>query len=569
MCGLCSMAGVQQDFHTSASVSGEFTGTYSAGTSVVTALATQNVQQTNNFPLPTAQYLNDLVWGGGWATGGTQAVTYSFGPQSLYNTNTKGQIFSYGWTNEEIQAAHRAFKAIEAVANIDFQHTSNFLSSDMLLFSVNQNVLGFNVLGESDIPGGTPDDGFFAQVQSFYNWQDSSWNHLKFGGFGYLTMVHEILHGVGLAHPHDTGGFSGIFPGVNNSGDIGANRLNQSIFTIMSYVEGDYTQNPNVTEAYGYAAAPMAFDIAALQYLYGKNMSTATGATTYSLPKANKVGTGWKAIWDAGGKDTISAGGTNSNAEIDLRAATLKAGDPNAGGYVSQVKGIFGGFTIAKGAVIENANGGGGNDSLTGNSAKNVLKGNGGKDNLKGLGNSDQLFGGSGNDKLFGGAGRDKLDGGSGLDTLKGEGGNDNLAGGTFKDKLFGGNGLDTLKGEGGNDILRGGNSNDRLLGGSGNDTLYGDRGNDRMFGGQWSDTLWGGDGRDTLMGDAGDDRLIGGKGNDRLVGGKGTDYAGYAGPESRYIVKAAGGGNTKVIDKQGVFGTDVLVGVEFLLFNV
>ena len=34
------------------------------------------------------------------------------------------------------------------------------------------------------------------------------------GGFGYETFVHELGHGLGLLHPHDTEDGSGLFPGV-------------------------------------------------------------------------------------------------------------------------------------------------------------------------------------------------------------------------------------------------------------------------------------------------------------------------------------------------------------------
>ena len=65
---------------------------------------------------------------------------------------------------------------------------------------------------------------------------------------------------------------------------------------------------------------------------------------------------------------------------------------------MSWVKGIAGGFTIAKGAVIENAEGGNGADTLIGNQSGNVLKGHGGADRLQGGSGADMLWGGAGND---------------------------------------------------------------------------------------------------------------------------------------------------------------------------
>ena len=41
---------------------------------------------------------------------------------------------------------------------------------------------------------------------------------------------------------------------------------------------------------------------------------------------------GWFWLWDAGGRDTITAAQASASVVIDLRAATLLQGDPHAGG---------------------------------------------------------------------------------------------------------------------------------------------------------------------------------------------------------------------------------------------
>lgn len=68
-----------------------------------------------------------------------------------------------------------------------------------------------------------------------------------------------------------------------------------------------------------------------------------------------------------------------------------------------------GGFTIARGAVIENAQGAAGNDQITGNAAGNTLEGNAGDDVVKGLEGNDVLRGGEGRDRLEGGGGADRF----------------------------------------------------------------------------------------------------------------------------------------------------------------
>jgi Ca2+-binding RTX toxin-like protein len=69
---------------------------------------------------------------------------------------------------------------------------------------------------------------------------------------------------------------------------------------------------------------------------------------------------------------------------------------------MSYATGIFGGFTIANGATIENAVSGSGNDKLTGNAANNRLEGNAGNDSL-------YLWFGGGDDTALGGAGNDNI----------------------------------------------------------------------------------------------------------------------------------------------------------------
>jgi serralysin len=167
--------------------------------------------------------------------------------------------------------------------------------------------------------------------------------------------------------------------------------LNQGIYTVMSYNDGYASvQNPvgRGIRDYGYAAGPMAFDIAALQFAYGANMTTRTGDTTYVMPDANKRGTAWTCIWDAGGTDTIVYNGARATT-IDLRDATLD-NSPTGGGVPTFANGVLGGFTIANGVEIENATGGKGNDRIYANEQANVLNGRAGNDIVFGGDNADR-----------------------------------------------------------------------------------------------------------------------------------------------------------------------------------
>ena len=196
-------------------------------------------------------------------------------------------------------------------------------------------------------------------------------------------------------------------------GFYGTGNLNQSIFTVMSYNGGWATGPQGLTPSanYGSAGTLMALDIASLQQDYGVNTTYHTGNDTYALPVTNAAGTYYSCIWDAGGADTIR----NTSAldsVIDLRAATLLQAE-GGGGYVSSVAGVNGGFTIARNAVIENAQGGSGKDMITGNFTANTLNGGGGNDRMSGVKGTDTINGGDGKDTIIGGEGADSLSGGT------------------------------------------------------------------------------------------------------------------------------------------------------------
>jgi Ca2+-binding RTX toxin-like protein len=80
---------------------------------------------------------------------------------------------------------------------------------------------------------------------------------------------------------------------------------------------------------------------------------------------------GAKTLVDAGGVDTLNAAALSQAVTL-----SLKVGDQNVLPN--------GSFTLAAGTIIENAFGGAGNDSITGNGLDNLLRGNAGNDTLDG-----------------------------------------------------------------------------------------------------------------------------------------------------------------------------------------
>ncbi|WP_170358270.1 M10 family metallopeptidase C-terminal domain-containing protein [Ruegeria arenilitoris] len=560
-----------------------------------------------NYPgaSPTGhEYVDGLIWGTSWNLGTNNGgpagtITYSFGDSSV-----QGFV---DFLPHEKQAFRQALAVIEQYIPIDFVEV-NFLSPQGTPYYENiswglvttQSLDGG--LGAHQVPGSDPILQGFG-INTLFGWfaYDTplfSQSALAKGGEGFATIVHEILHGLGLAHPHDNGGQSTVFDGVTQAfDDYGTDGQNQAVYTIMSYNSGYPQVVPLPSFNYGGVASPMALDIAALQAIYGTT-SNNTGNNIYSLKGSNAPGTYWEAIWDTGGNDAISAIGVNRKVVINLNDADLEGSD--AGGAVSRAQAVSGGFTIANTVKIENAFGGSGNDFLIGNEYNNFLNGANG---------NDSLFGDAGNDWIYGSFGNDTISGGAGNDSLSGQRGND-----TFKNKD--GDGNDTINGNRGNDWLEYSGTNgatvdlsntsaqntgygtdtilniehivgsaqgDNLTGNDQINYLLGGAGNDVLDGGIKDDVLRGSKGDDLVMGARGWDTLYGGNGNDTIVGGIGRDIMTGGADADTFVFNSITEGSairqkadlimdfTRGVDKidlSAIDASEVLAGDDTFLFN-
>ena len=322
-------------------------------------------------------------------------------------------LVTYGFQQWQIDGIMAALEQYEQILGVNYVITDN---PDIATFRLNTSVsalYGAYMYPQDPAYGTQQGIGIFNLVSGGFGTQPAS---LQPGGYSFAVVLHEFGHAHGLAHPHDTGGGSEIMLGVTAStGSYGIYDLNQGVYTVMSYNDG-WARHPDgesPSNSYGWSGSLSAFDIAQLQSRYGVHAAN-EGDTVYALDGVNARGTYYQTIWDTGGNDTIAFSGT-ADAQIDLLAATLDY-SPTGGGVVSFVDGIYGGYTIANGVVIENATGGSGNDVLLGNATANVLTGNAGNDTLVGRGGNDQLLGGDGADRIVGGDGLDVITMGGGND---------------------------------------------------------------------------------------------------------------------------------------------------------
>lgn len=472
------------------------------------------VSNVSRIPLSTVATINGLLpaqnyFRIGWSTkvAGVTQVSYSFpwanGVASKFAANYAEPAASRtgAISAAQIPQVTVAFQKWSAVAAIQFtqvDETADGQVGDIRVgFSskVGSGYWGY-ALGASDGSSNVHGDIWIAPGSMGQSFAPGTYN--------FMGMMHEIGHAIGLKHPFEAP--------VIGSG------LDNRRYTIMSYTDPDkvWWYNPTTKVMEYLIKSPMVYDIAAVQYIYGANMTYHTGNDTYAF---SPTAPSYEAIWDAGGTDTFSVAAFTNGCAIDLHAGAYSS---LAYADISLTNNIG----IAFNCTIENAIGGSGNDTIDGNDANNTLDGGAGNDVLRGYGGNDVLLGGAGDDTLDGGAGANTLNGGDGSDTVTYAAATAAITAnlGLTAAQVTGGGGTDTFI------------AIENLIGGSGADKLTGNDAANTLDGGAGADTLVGGGGNDVLIGGAGKDLLTGGTGADSFVFRSG-DFSGTTATTADEIV--------------------------------
>ena len=481
-------------------------------------------------------------WNGGQPLGTPVTVTYCF-PTTKPTDFGSSQTTGFGALSATQRAIVRAaLGEIEALVNIHFQEMSG--SSGSIRFATtNQGTTSNGVTYWSTSAPST-----LSQADVALNSASSGISDWTPGSYMYKTLVHEIGHALGLKHPGNYNGVSGTaaLPYLPSSQDA-------SPYTIESYNNSTsylgFTSN-----GYLYAKTMMGFDIAALQYLYGKNTSAHTGSDTYAFDSKALY-----SIWDAGGVDTLDGSTETSSVTLDLGQGQISytglVGTDTIG------RGLAPGFSIAFGTDIENATGSAYADLLIGNSLGNTISGGGGSDLIQGYAGDDSLSGGSGNDTLSGDAGNDHLDGGDGNDILYGGDGND-----VFDWDAAARGGNDTFYGGAGSDVYVLNSPLDSVIeySGEGTDTVWVNFSYSIAYLSNIENLSAFGTTGVSVTGNAANNRLDGTSANDTIDGGTGIDTVSYSGARASYTIAWITGGATITSTVDGI---DTLKSVEFASF--
>jgi len=377
---------------------------------------------------------------------------------------------------------------------------------------------------------------FAGVIQSFPNATFES------GTFSFALLLHEVLHGLGLKHPHDSGG-----TGRPTYTKLDIKFADRQWISVMSYDlhenggDGAYSGSQPI--------GPMLLDAIALQYLYGESTFN-SGNTTYDLNRY--LGNYYNCQWDASGTDLLDGGNLTYGVVVELDGGQMSNGiNLHHVGFVTTALDYL---TLSLTnptkwtwlwGEYENVNGSPYDDVISGNDLDNIING------------------GSGDDYLTGGSGDDTFDWDASL-----RGGNDTFIGGLGDDIYVLSSPGDTVQEdsfEGVDTVFVGFNYSIANTAIENIKTFNNQTTAVTFTGNAWKNIIEGGAGNDFLYGNEGADTLDGGLGNDLIDGGADTDYAVYSSFFSALIFKANG---SDIIVTSSIEGVDTLRNVEYVRAN-
>ena len=297
---------------------------------------------------------------------GTTTPLYSY-------EDDRGEISAIPFSSAQADDIRQAFKEISKFVNITFVEIEEDGSSTgtirLAMNTITDEAGNYRegIAATADPPSEEPRGGdvFLNKQFTSGNFSTGLVQNSETGVGDVTVLYHEIFHALGMEHP------------VDNKETLFQESKNSREYTVMadefsSENGADFNLNGN---NYKVASTPMVYDIAPLQYLYGANMSHNASDTTYSYkPDTPFI----EAIWDAGGTDTLDFSNFSKANTI-----SLVDGEYSTIGFDIDWS-MTDNLGIAFDAIIEDAIGGSGDDTIKGNDSSNSIEGGPGNDIIDG-----------------------------------------------------------------------------------------------------------------------------------------------------------------------------------------
>jgi hypothetical protein len=332
--------------------------------------------------------VSNSKWGFSW---GDRTLTYSFYEDSVFGGTYYGAETGVREVSERVKSNVRSiFKNISSFVNVNFQEvTESSTNYGRLRFMVsNAPKYAYAYYPHTDNLASVAGD---VHLSSAYDVSGDNFNGFQnsAGSHGYMSLIHEIGHAMGLKHPHED---APLLP----------EQLDNTTNTVMTY---------NFS-AGSPAATAMPLDIKALQYLYGSRSHSTADSTYLFTDKVDQylvdgqqffstVNSTKQTIWDTGGIDTLDFSNLSiaeSGYRLDMNPSGILTTNTafNTAPYKNQTTSMYG-TVIANNVLVEKLINSGSNDTIFANSAANTFSGYSPQRN-------------TGNDVIWNASGQDTLD---------------------------------------------------------------------------------------------------------------------------------------------------------------